>query len=825
MALKSTDPEYLHGLSDQEASEALRKWGKNIFHVKHAPELVRIIMDIIREPMFILLVIATLIYFLLGQYAEGYMMASATVMISFISLFQEVKSNRAIQTLRAMSDPKVKVIRNNEEKMINAVWLVPGDLMVLEEGSKIPTDGGLAEAHDFSVDESLLTGESFPVVKESVPEDKVYQGTTVASGSALVRVTATGNRTRLSNIGKSLVSVQSSKTMLQVQVNHFVQLMALTGMGIFLVIFLVNYFQIGDITASLLFGLTVAMSVIPEEIPVAFSAFMALGAYRMARRGVIVKQPQTLEALGAASVICLDKTGTITENKMKVADVYNFENRDALFYAWLASEASPFDPMEKAIFEAWRSAGREERSGRIHMIREYPLSGKPPMMTHVYQQENHIIVAGKGAIERILNVCHLPAGTKNKMLEKAVKMGANGWRVLGVCSSRAEMGAFPASQDEFDWQFCGLIALEDPPKPNIRKVFNEFYRAGIRIKMITGDFPETAMNIAWQTGMRDSGACLDGGELMKMSEKEIKEAVKKINVFTRMYPEAKLRMIEILKRSGEVVAMTGDGVNDAPALKAAHIGIAMGNRGTEMSRQAAGLVIIDDDLEKVIEAIRDGRRIYENLKKAIRYILSIHIPILMVVCLPLILGWKIVNIFTPVHIIFLELIMGPTCSVFFENEVAERSVMFLPPRKAHLSFFSLRELGLSILQGLAISLAVLILYGYGMAKNYPVNSVRTLVFMALLICNVLLTLENRSFSVSVMKSIRYPNRLLTLVLVLPIIFILCITIIPFVREVFCLDILNTLQWIFVGILSVFGVGWMEAYKAAFIKPQGSGKRE
>ncbi len=813
------------GLTEAEALYLLKNSGKNIFYVKQQPEALRIAVGIIREPMFILLVIAALIYFLLGEFTEGYMMSAAIILISGISLFQEMKSSKAMKALRSLSEPRVKVIRNSAEKLIDAVNLVPGDTMILEEGNRIPADAVMLRQNDFSVDESILTGESFAVEKDAKNDNLLYQGTTVASGSCYARVVSTGNNTRLSLLGKTVVSIQSSKSLLQEQTNRFVRRMAVAGLLAFFLIFFINYFAIGDITASLLFSLTVAMSIIPEEIPVAFSSFMALGAYRMSKKGMIVKQPQTVESLGTASVICLDKTGTITENKMQVAALYDYEDDQTflmedklpphhrvLYYSLLASEISPFDPMEKSIQEAWYANDGEKVFSRLRKIHEYPLSGKPPMMTHVYNDNGSVTVAGKGAVERILTVCRLPLAEQERILERARGMAAKGWRVLGVCNATVQDSGFPSAQDEFEWQFSGLIALEDPPKHNIRKVFDEFYRAGIQLKMITGDFPETALHIAAQTGMRNADTCLTGSAVMEMDDETLRERVKIVNIFARATPEAKLRVVEVLKSSGEIVAMTGDGVNDGPALKAAHIGIAMGNRGTEISRQAADLVIVDDNLEKIIDAIGHGRRIYENLKKAIRYIISIHIPIILIVCIPLVFNWEVVNIFTPIHVIFLELIMGPTCSIFFENEPMEAAAMEMPPRRRANNFFSLKELTVSIFQGLAITFVILLLYKLGIVGHYTDSQIRTAVFVTLIISNVFLTFENRSFRISVFKSIRYPNNFIFLVLGLSLAFLLSLTMVPFIRGLFSLTVLTPSQWVLAGIISLIGVGWLEVYK-------------
>ncbi|HEX4852403.1 MAG TPA: HAD-IC family P-type ATPase, partial [Puia sp.] len=706
------------GLLQTELAPLQKQFGKNQFNVKPSAGPLKMFWEILREPMFIMLAVACTLYFILGESNEGFLMLAAILFVAAISFFQEIRSSRALAALKQLTEPAVIVIRDGKEQSIASEYLLPGDLIVIEEGSKVPADARIIESNDFSVNESILTGESIPVEKDEMENSNdIYQGTTINSGKCIAMVTATGNRTKLGQLGKSIGTIESPKTLLQIQIGQFVKTMATFGFIAFGLIWLINYIHNKDIFQSLLLGLTIAMSALPEEIPVAFSSFMALGAWRMARLGIITKQPLTIENLGAVSVICLDKTGTITENKMKVRSIYDFESGsievlavdqtlnhpDILWYARLASEVEPFDSMEKAIVEAFETKYDESIFPKLDMIHEYPLDGKPPMMTHVYDYNGEQLVVAKGAPERILRACKVSIHEREKALSALREMAAQGLRVLGICSEVNHKGNYPNNQDDFAWKFEGFIALQDPPKPNVKAVFQKWYDAGIEIKLVTGDYAETSMNIAKQVGIRNPDQSISGEQLMLATEESLQRISKELNVFVRMFPEAKLKLINALKSQKEIVAMTGDGVNDGPALKSAHIGLAMGKKGTEIARESADLIITDDNLDKITEAIFQGRKIYENLKKAIRYIISIHIPIILTASLPLLLGWKFPNIFTPIHIIFLELIMGPTCSIFYEREKVERSVMHIAPRSRSQNIFSFKELTVSFIQGLMIT--------------------------------------------------------------------------------------------------------------------------
>jgi Ca2+-transporting ATPase len=508
---------------------------------------------------------------------------------------------------------------------------------------------------------------------------------------------------------------------------------------------------------------------------------------------------------------------------MEVNQLYHFDEdrisgaeiSPLLELSMLASEVSPYDEMEKAIFAAY---GSKTEKSLPALSFEYPLSGIPPMMTHVYGNDDDYTVAAKGAPERIMRICRMQETDKKKITDIVKQMAATGSRVIAVAGCKHK-GVLPESQDEFNWKFAGLISLYDPPRKNLEIVFSQFAQAGIEAKLLTGDFPQTAHYIAEKAGLPDKRDIMSGEQVMTMSMKELREKVNETVIFARMFPDAKLKVIEALKENGEIVAMTGDGVNDGPALKASNIGIAMGHRGTQIARQAADIILTDDDLHKVIYAIRHGRRIFANLKKAIRYIISIHIPIILTASLPLLFGWKYPNIFTPIHVIFLELIMGPTCSIFFENEPEQPNTMLQSPRKRDIGIFEKGELIISIIQGLGITLAILMLYR-SFSENHSIDEVRAVVFTSLLMSNILLTFTNRSFTDSLIKTIQYKNNLVPVVLAASMLILISIHAIPSIRSIFGMASISWQDILICLGVSFAGVIWFEIYKFFRRKARG-----
>ena len=825
----STNPFPFSGLSDIEVNASRKKYGKNIMASKSVGPFWHALKAAVTEPMFILLVIAASIYFILGQSSDAWFMSGAIILVSAISVYQDNRSSHALDALKEFTQSHATVIRNNELKFLLAGEIVVGDFVVVSEGELIPADGIVQQLNDFSVNESILTGESFSVTKDIHDEknNRVYSGTLPESGQCVFEVSAIGDRTKLGELGKSVRDIKIEKSPLQKQIATFVKWMTLVGAVIFLIIWGINYFQSGKILDSLLKGLTIAMSVLPEEIPVALATFMALGAWRLMKVGVIVKNTSIVEALGAATVLCTDKTGTITENKMEIFQLYDFiadkvftkeawkneSTRNLLSIGMWASETVPFNTMEIAIHKTYEENTLVDRRSEFNMIHEYPLDGKPPMMTHIFANKNgERIIAVKGAPEAILQASDLDENQKAKVNGQLEAFAKAGLRVLGVGKIEFEGNEFPAKQQEFKNHFLGLIGFYDPPKKNIRQVFRKLYDAGIKIKIITGDNIITTTAIAEQSGFRGWENALDGSALSVLENDAFDKAVMHYSIFTRMFPEVKLRIVQSLKSKGEIVGMCGDGVNDGPAIKAAHIGIAMGKRGSAIAKEAASIVLTDDDFGKMVGAVEMGRKIYANLKKAIQYIISIHIPIILTVTFPLILGWIYPAIFTPVHVIFLELIMGPTCSIVYENEPAETNAMKHPPRKITNTFFNIKELTTSIFQGLAITAGTLFIYQFAVQNGYTENMTRSMVFTTLIFANIFLTLVNRSFYFSFLTTIRYTNSLLRIVIVVTLILLAMILYVPAFTSFFKIYSLDGMQ-VGLSLLTAFiSVIWFEIFK-------------
>lgn len=818
----------IQGLSADQVVAARLKHGTNTLDFKKENGWLNAVRGLAKEPMVILLLVAAVIYFISGQTGDALFLAAAIVLVSGISIFQDSRSRNALQMLKDFSQPKCSVIRNGRVEEINSSELVIGDSLMVAEGASITADGMIIQANDFSVNESILTGESLAVYKDASSADNlVFCGTSVASGLAIATVTEIGNQTRLGKIGQSLESIPDEKTPLELQINDFVKKMVVAGAVIFVIVWGINYVQSALFLNSLIKALTLAMSILPEEIPVAFTTFMALGAWRLMKIGVVVKQMKTVETLGSASIICTDKTGTITENRMSLAKVYTLSEdrisdaggylsgpeKDLVRLAMWASEPIPFDPMEIALHQAYSKNCFTDERPLYTMFHEYPLGGKPPMMTHVFEHKmKNRVIAAKGAPEAILAVSDLKEPEKEKIGQNLKILAAMGYRVLGVGEATLIGNNFPVTQQELRFTFKGLVSFYDPPKENIRFVLNKFYSAGIVVKIITGDNAETTAAIAQQIGFRGFEKCISGDELMSLSKPELEQKVEEVNIFTRMFPDAKLKIVNALKARHEIVAMTGDGVNDGPALKAAHIGIAMGKKGTEIAKQAASLILLQDDLSKMADAVAMGRRIYANLKKAIQYIISIHIPIILTVFVPLVSGWIYPNLFSPIHVIFFELIMGPTCSIIYENEPIEKNTMLQQPRPFSTTFFNRKELLTSVLQGLVITAGTLFIYTYAVNRGFNEAHTRTMVFTCIIAANVLLTLVNRSFYYSLFTTLNYKNNLVRLVICTSSFISMGLIYLPPLAAFFKFGRLSPLELSFSIGIGLLSVAWYELVK-------------
>lgn len=828
MPKKINIPDHIIGLTDAEVIASRKKSGTNEQVHKQTYKWWMALFDLFKEPMLVLLIAVAIIYFVLGQNEEAYFMLAAIVAVSGISFYQDNRSRKALEALEKLNEPLSTVYRNGLAQSIPTAAIVMNDLVIAKEGNTINADGEILHSNDFSVNESSLTGEAFAVFKSEKTENKtVYSGTLVASGLAIYKVTQIGPNTKIGKLGQSLLDIKNEATPLQVQIEKFVKGMAIIGIIIFLLVWGVYFYKTRDVLNSLLKGLTLAMSILPEEIPVAFTTFMALGSWRLMKEGVIVKKIRTVETLGSATVICTDKTGTITQNTMSLQSVYSFDS-DTLYekenwtdsnaqhvieIAMWASEPVPFDPMEKTLHKEYAKTTLDDVRTNFNMVHEYPLIGKPPMMTHVFQNESgKRIIAAKGAAETILKVTKLSEEVQTKIYTTIQLLASKGYRILGVAQSDYKETDFPDEQRDLPFQFVGLIVFYDPPKSNIQQIITQFYQAGMTIKVITGDNSPTAKAIAEKAGIQNADHVMEGEQIMQLDAPEMIKAIHETTLLTRMFPEAKLAVVNALKKDNQIVAMVGDGVNDGPALKAAHIGVAMGEKGTEIAKSAADLILVDDDLSKMIVAVAAGRRIYTNLKKAVQYIVSIHIPIILTVSLPLFLGWIYPDIFTPVHVIFLELVMGPMCSIVYENEPAEKNSMQQKPRQLGSTFLSLKEMTVSIIQGIIITIGILFVYQLTVQNGGSETMTRTMVFTTLVFSNVILSLVNRSFYYSVLTSLKNKNNVMVFVNTITLAMLAMIIYITPIARFFEVEPLAFSKISICIAVSTISVLWIEIYK-------------
>lgn len=836
------DLDSVRGLSSGEAAEKIRTEGYNELPEGERHGVLGIIGEVIKEPMFILLVASGLIYFVLGDITEGIMLMSFVVVIIGITVYQEQKTENALEALRNLSSPRALVIRDGQQKRIAGREVVTGDILILSEGDRIPADGILLSSNNISVDESLLTGESVPVRKipwaEGQPEmhpggdDQpfIYSGTMVVSGQGLAEVRSTGARTEMGKIGTVLQTVQRDDTRLKKEISWMVRTIASIGLFLCLIIVVVYGFSKGDWISGLLAGITLAMAILPEEFPVVLTIFLALGAWRISQKQVLTRQVPAIETLGSATVLCVDKTGTLTLNKMTVQTFFAGgvicdhdsagENsvpdicHELSEYAILACKKDPFDPMEKALIQL--SEGDFGKTEHIHtgwdLITEYPLSPGLLAMSNVWRSPdgNEYIIASKGAPEAIADLCHLPDQEREMFAGRIDLLAAKGLRILGVAKSSFVHPDLPDGQHDFEFTFLGLIGFADPIRPGIPEAVEECHSAGIRVIMITGDYPLTAQNIAQQIGLHHTDACITGSELEHIPEDTLREKIRTATLFARAVPEQKLRIVNALKANYEVVAMTGDGVNDAPALKSADIGIAMGGRGTDVAREASSLVLLDDNFTSIVSAVRLGRRIYDNLKKAMAYIFSIHIPIAGISLIPVLFNLPL--ILMPVHIVFLELIIDPACSIVFESEKEEQNVMNRPPRRKEERLFTKMTLFLSLLQGFVVLAVVSLVYIHAMSRGLAEEEVRTLTFTTIVIANLLLILTNRSWSETMIRTIRTPNKAMGWVFAGTIIALVLILSIPGLRDLFRFAPISGDEVITCVLAGVVSVLWFEVYK-------------
>ncbi|MGB7543355.1 MAG: cation-translocating P-type ATPase [Burkholderiales bacterium] len=756
----------LSGLTSHAAAKRLLEEGYNELPAANPHTLGRIVFEVIFEPMILMLIVGAALYVVLGSVVDAMIMLVSVAGVAAITIYQQRRTERVLDALRDLSSPRALVLREGRELRIPGREVVRGDVMLLREGDRVAADALVLDADDLLLDESLLTGESVPVRKSAAPgaapalrpggdgQPHAFAGTLIVKGHGIGRVTATGSRTEMGKIGVSLKTLPRETTPLQRQTGLLVRNLAVIGLAVCLLVAVMYGASRNDWTGGLLAGLTLAMAILPEEFPVVLTVFLALGAWRISRERVLTRRAPAIETLGSATVLAVDKTGTLTENRMAVHSVWTVregaaataagtagpEARDALRVAMLASEPRPFDPMERAVFDSGHSWNIALAAGD-ELVRHYPISSGLLAVTHAWRLGKKYGLFAKGAPEAIMSLCRCPDDETEAILEKATAMARSGLRVLGVASAPVAGGHFPDSLTAVPFRFIGLIGFADPVRPTAPAAVRECRGAGIRVLMITGDYPETAKAIAREVGLENPEECLSGEEMAPLSDAELAGRLARVNVFARIVPAQKLRIVEALKARGEIVAMTGDGVNDAPALRAAHIGIAMGGRGTDVAREAASLVLLDDDFASIAGAVRLGRRIFDNLRKAMSYILAVHIPTVGMTVIPVAAGWPLV--FFPVHIVFLELVIDPACSIAFEAEPARRDAMQRPPRDAAEPLFGGTVLLLSLLQGLLALAFVLVLYWYAHATGRSEEALRALAFSGVVAANLYLIFFNR----------------------------------------------------------------------------------
>jgi Ca2+-transporting ATPase len=712
------------GLTLNDAASRRAADGPNELPTARGRSPWRVLAGVFREPMLALLLACGAVYVLLGNKAEAAMLLAFVAVVIGITVLQEERAERTLENLRRLTAAQAFVVRSGQRVRIPARDVVCGDLLVLVEGDRIAADGVMLSSTSVLVDESLLTGESLPVPK-SISEP-VYSGTMVVRGEGAARVLAIGARTRIGAIGSALRNVKQEPARVHVETARVVRVLAVAAAVVSVVVAVAYGAGHHDWLRAALVGIALAMAILPEELPVVISVFFGLGAWRIARKRVLARSLPAIETLGSATVLCVDKTGTITENRMRVAALWSPGGRRwnaigstppddvhaVLEFAALASHRDPFDPTERAISEAvggWL-ASTEHVHPRWSLVGEYPLSAQMLAMSRAWRTEEAgaWVVAAKGAPEAIADLCHLPRAAAEAMDEHVRALAADGLRVLGVAKATLRAASLPSNQHDFDFQLVGLLALSDPVRATVPAAVREAYDAGIRIVMVTGDYPETALHVAREAQIRIEGGVVTGAQVERMNDGELERCAASTSVFCRFAPEQKLRLVEALKRQGEIVAMTGDGVNDAPALRAAHVGIAMGARGTDVAREAASLVLLDDDFGAIVAAIKAGRRIFDNLRKAIGFVTSAHVPIVGMTVIPVFFGLPL--LLFPVHILFLQLIIDPACSIAYESEPAAPDVMQRPPRPIGQSLFERVLIGRSALRGALILAVVMVAF-------------------------------------------------------------------------------------------------------------------
>jgi Ca2+-transporting ATPase len=829
------------GLTEEQAAQRLLQDGANALPAAQQRALLRLLADVAGEPMFLLLVACGAIYLLLGDRGEALMLLGFVSVVIGITFAQQRRAESALATLRDLSAPSALVVRDGALRTIAASTLVRGDVVLISEGNRIAADMRLLESSNLTMDESMLTGESAAVPKFAAEAREnpfelsgtdspshVFSGTLVTQGSARAQVTATGERSALGRIGASLAGVRTGPTPIQQETRRVVKRVALVGLALAALLALVYWHLYGAWLNGVLAGLTLAMAILPEELPVVLTIFLGLGAWRLAREKVLARHIPAIELLGATTVLCVDKTGTLTMNSMAVRKIWSaaatYDAADAaplddalhgvLEFAVLASHRRAFDPMESAIGQAGHRLlhNTEHLHSDWTLLSDYPLSKEMLAMSRVWQSPDRSakMIAAKGAPESIIDLCHLDAGASALITQHVERMAGEGLRVLGVARASFDANLLPGNQHDFDFEFLGLLALEDPVRPDVPAAIALCRRAGIRVVMVTGDHPATAIAIARQAGFASEGAAMTGAELAALSDAELTARLADTSIFCRVQPAQKLRLVQAFRARGDVVAMTGDGVNDAPALKAADIGVAMGARGTDVAREASALVLLNDDFGSLVTAVRHGRRVFANMRKAIVFIIAAHVPIVGLSVLPVLLGWPM--LLMPVHILFLQLIVDPACSVVFEAEPIEAGAMNAPPRRPDARLFDREVLRRGFWQGGGLLLVLLGVHTSGRMLGHAEDAIRTVTFCVLALSNLGLIGVNRRWATSTWRRDGGANPTFPVIAAAAVGLLALVLGIPLLRSLFAFAI-PTATLAMIGMLGcILSLFWFESAK-------------
>ncbi|MDG0818140.1 cation-translocating P-type ATPase [Bdellovibrio svalbardensis] len=803
------------GLSHEEALNRLKRDGLNELPSVKPRTFFRHLLEILKEPMSSLLAACGIVYALIGDRQEAFILMGFWALIIFITLYQERKTENALTALRRLSSPRAWVIRDGVKTKIPATELVVDDLIQLSEGDIVPADAIAIESLNVQADESLLTGESFPVEKDL--QSSVWAGTTLVRGQLIAQVVATGFHTKMGKIGVLLTAGRSEETLLKLESRQVVKRLSVVAILLCIVTAVAYALLSKNVLGGILVGLTLAMAILPNELPAVLTIFLALGTRRIAQRNVLTRRLHAVENIGATTVLCVDKTGTITLNKMEIQEVLSLgrvsQSKDEIIHiASLASNAYSFDPMERAIAEADSKFQIENKNMVGKLVFQFSLSSHFFAMSNVWQQsQGEVLVAAKGAPEAVVQISHLTESEKKEVFVAVDSMAQKGLRILAVASAPYKQNELPADQKALRLQLLGLVGFADPVRSGVKESIALCSEAGVRVMMMTGDHSKTASIIAQQIGLQNPQAILSGKEMERMSDEELAFQLTRTNCFARMIPEQKLRIVQILQGQGEVVAMTGDGVNDGPALMAAQIGIAMGLKGTDVAREAASMVLVDDDFTSIVQGIRTGRGIYDNLQAAAGYLLAIHIPIMGISILPVFLNLPLVLM--PVHVAFLHLIIEPACSLVFESEPLAEDVMKRKPRNRNEKFFSRKLIVPSVLQGVFIYVIILAVFLVSLKRGLGELDARTLTFTTLIFANMGLIFINRSWNRSLYQELRVKNDALWWVIAGSLIILFLVLYVPPLRTLFRFSFLHPLD-LGLALSSAFiSIVWFEFWKA------------